>query len=186
MERLPLCTTTTFSLRGGTTASLRRSSTCCLAWLLCPRENWKTYCSRFTARAVREGSDRDSAAHDLIAAKRLGFSGMIKKHFYIPLHSFPTIPIFSLPCGQGDVLIVSDQNTVGWYIGLHSLVDRRAHELQQWQLFNNTSCVYVQARRNGWVVSVAYTLSFFEIRGRLHRNYHLRSRGVTLQSRRAA
>ena len=72
---------------------------------------------------------------------------MIKFFFSTPFHCFPTIPILSLPGGPGDVPIVSDQNIVGWYIGLHRLVDRRAHELQQ--LFNNASCVYVQARRNG-------------------------------------
>ena len=72
---------------------------------------------------------------------------MIKFFFSTPFHYFPTIPILSLPGGPGDVSIVSDQNSVGWYIGLHRLVDRRAHELQQ--LFNNASCVYVQARRNG-------------------------------------
>ena len=106
------------------------------------------------------------------------FWKMIKILFSTPFHSFPTIPILSLPGGPGDVPIVSDQNTFGWYIGLHLLVDRRAHELQQ--LFNDASCVYMQARRNGWVVSVAYALSLdSEIRGRLHRNHHLRSRGGT-------
>ena len=72
---------------------------------------------------------------------------MIKNFFSTPFHCFPTIPILSLPGGPGDVPIVSDQNIVGWYIGLHRLVDRRAHELPQ--LFNNASCVNVQARRNG-------------------------------------
>ena len=37
-------------------------------------------------------------------------------------------------------------NTVEWYIGQHRLVDTLAYELPQ--LFNNVSCVYVQARRN--------------------------------------
>ena len=73
--RRPFTTTfpTTFSLRCGTTASLRRSRDHCLAWLLrwTWRETWRNCCSCFTARAVREGGD--SAAHDLIAAKRLGF-----------------------------------------------------------------------------------------------------------------
>ena len=68
---------------------------------------------------------------------------MIKDFFPTPFHSFPTIPIL---CGPGDVLVVSDQNTVGWYIRLHHLVDRRAHELQL--LFNSALYVYVQARHN--------------------------------------
>ena len=72
---------------------------------------------------------------------------MIQIFFSTPFHSFPTIPILSLPGGPGDVPIISDKNTVGWYIGPHRLVDSRAHELPQ--LFNNASCVYVQARRNG-------------------------------------
>ena len=46
-------------------------------------------------------------------------------------------------------------------------------------LGHNVSCVYVQARCNSWVVSVAYTLSYFVIRGRLHRNHHLHSSGCT-------
>ena len=50
-------------------------------------------------------------------------SNMIKKKFSTPFHCFPTIPILSLPGGPGDVPIVSDQNTVGWYSGLHRLVD---------------------------------------------------------------
>ena len=74
-------------------------------------------------------------------------SEMIKFFFSTPFHCFPTIPTLSLPGGPGDVPIVSDQNSVGWYIGPHRLVDRRAHELPQ--LYNNASCVYVQARRNG-------------------------------------
>ena len=73
---------------------------------------------------------------------------MIKKNFSTPFHCFPTIPILSLPWGPGDVLIVSDQNIVCWYIGLHSLVDRRTHELQQ--LFNNASCVYL------WLLEVSH------------------------------
>ena len=36
--------TTTFPLCGGTAASRRRSSTCCLAWLLRPRETWRNRC----------------------------------------------------------------------------------------------------------------------------------------------
>ena len=54
----------------------------------------------------------------------------------------------------------------------------------------NLCSVYVQARRNGWVVRVVYTASFFEIRWRQHRNHHLRrrfcDRGMALQSLRAA
>ena len=90
---------------------------------------------------------------------------MIRFFLSTPFHSFPTIPLLSLPGGPGDVPFVLDQNTVGWYIGLHCLVYRRAHELQL--LFNNAWRVYVQARHNGWVVSFAssYTLPFFEIRG---------------------
>ena len=63
------------------------------------------------------------------------FSSITFQFFPTQSHSFSTI--------------VSDQNTVGSYIGPHRLVDRRAHELPQ--LFNkvNASCVYVQARRNG-------------------------------------
>ena len=91
---------------------------------------------------------------------------------------FFTIPILSLPGGPGDVSIVSDQNTVGWYIGPHRLGDRRAHELPQF--FKNASRVYVQARRNGWVVSVACTLSFFEIRGRQHINHLLPRDGAAV------
>ena len=37
--------TTTFCLRGGTTVSLRRSSTACLAWLSRPRETSRNCCS---------------------------------------------------------------------------------------------------------------------------------------------
>ena len=44
---------------------------------------------------------------------------------------------------------------------------------------HHVSTVYVQARCNGWVVSVAFLLSFFEVRGRTHRNHHLRPRGGT-------
>ena len=73
-------------------------------------------------------------------------------------------PSLSLPGNPGDAPLVSDQNPLGWYIGPHCLVDRRELELPQ--LFNNAWCVYVQGRRSGWVVSVADTLSFFEIRGR--------------------
>ena len=65
----------------------------------------------------------------------------------LPLFKFSLcIPSLSLPGGLGDVPIVSDQNTVGWYIiWEHRLVDRRAHELPAPrllpQLFNNASCV---------------------------------------------
>ena len=45
---------------------------------------------------------------------------MIKKILY-PFSLFPYIPILSIPSGPGDVPIVWDQNTVGWYIGLHRL-----------------------------------------------------------------
>ena len=98
---------------------------------------------------------------------------MVKEKISTPFHSFPTIPILSLPCSPGDVTKIQWV----WYIGLHCLINRSSHELQQ--LFNNVSCVYVQARCNSWVVSVAYTLSYFVIRGRLHRNHHLHSSGCT-------
>ena len=45
----------------------------------------------------------------------------------------------SLPCWPEDLPIVSDQNTVRWYIGQHHLVRIRAHELQQW--LKNVCCV---------------------------------------------
>ena len=51
---------------------------------------------------------------------------MIKKKFSTPFHSFPNIPILSLPCGPRDVPIVSVQNTVvgisdctAWLTGAH-------------------------------------------------------------------
>ena len=97
-----------------------------------------------------EGNQRTqfvARTRDVEAAAQQHPSKMIKKKFSTPFHFFPTIPILSLPGGPGDVPIISDKNTVGWYIGPHRLVDSRAHELPQ--LFNNASCVYVQARRNG-------------------------------------
>ena len=48
-----------------------------------------------------------------------GLKKMIKKNS-LPLFKFSLpIPSLSLPGGSGDVPIVSDQNTVGWYIGQH-------------------------------------------------------------------
>ena len=78
-------------------------------------------------------------------------------HWFITrLSSYEMFPLIindcwrSLPYGPGDVPIVLDQNTIGWYKGQHCLVDRRAHGLQQ--LFTNASCVYVQVKWNSWVV----------------------------------
>ena len=90
-------------------------------------------------------------------------STVIKKFLSTPFHIFLTIPILSLPGGPGDVPIVSDQNTVCWYIGQRRLVDRCAHELPQ--SLHNAGCVYVQARCNGWVVSNAYTHFLFRDKG---------------------
>ena len=93
---------TTFSLHCGTTASLRHSSTCCLAWLLLLRETWRSCCRSFTARAVLvfhlQGSSLNSlagqltefkclqltdvsTAHHLDALKQLWFSGIGATHW---------------------------------------------------------------------------------------------------------
>ena len=46
-----------------------------------------------------------------------------------------------------------------------ALLGRQARTELPW-LLNNASCVYLQVRRKGWIVRVAYTLWFFEIIGR--------------------
>ena len=72
---------------------------------------------------------------------------------------------------------------VGWHIGPYQWVHRHAHEHPQ--LLNHVSCVYVQARRKDRGDRVAYTLSFFEIRGG-HREIRICGRRAARQLRHTA
>ena len=68
--------TPTFPLRCGTTASLRCSSTCCLAWLFFTKQTWRNWhWFHCQCRAVQQGSN--SAAHNLITAKRLRLEALV-------------------------------------------------------------------------------------------------------------
>ena len=87
---------------------------------------------------------------------------MIKNKLSTTFQVFPTLSQSFSTCCQGDLPIIS----VCWYVRPHRLVHKRAYELPQ--LFKNASCVDLQARLNGWVVSVAYTHSkfFFQDNGK--------------------
>ena len=76
-----------------------------------------------------------------------------------------SLPICSLSQARcpGDVAIVSDQNSVGWFFGPHRLVDRRSQELLP---LLNFALVFMCTQDATVELLGLFTHFFLEIRGR--------------------